>query len=107
MKPNHEQRENYNTLAIHSTDNSFGFGYRKKNNLGADEFFIKKFNDDLCNNLINDLNKFISERVLSKEDSRSFRPLNGSNKHLLSNKKAIELIEKSLALKSPSIVDET
>ena len=36
-----------------------------------------------------------------------FDPLNGSNKHLLSNKKAIELIEKSLELKSPSIVDET
>ena len=33
-------------------------------------------------------------------------PFNGSIKHFLSNKKAIELIEKSLEHKSPSIVDE-
>ena len=66
MKPNHEQRQNYNILAIHSTDNSFSFGYRKNNNLGADEFFIKKFDNDLCNNLINDFNKFISKENLEK-----------------------------------------
>ena len=66
MKPNYKQRQNYNTLAIHSTDNSFGFGYRKNNNLGADEFFIKKFDNDLCNNLINDFNKFISKENLEK-----------------------------------------
>ena len=66
MKHNQEQRQNYNTLAIHSTDNSFGFGYRKNNNLGADEFFIKKFDNDLCNNLINDFNKFISKENLQK-----------------------------------------
>ena len=36
-----------------------------------------------------------------------FDPFNGSTKHLLSNKKAIELIEKSLENKSPSNVDET
>ena len=35
-----------------------------------------------------------------------FDPFNGSTKHFLSNKKAIEFIEKSLKLKSPSIVDE-
>ena len=46
-------------------------------------------------------------RTLSKELSRSLRPFNGSTKHFLSNKKAIELIEKSLEHKSPSIVDET
>ena len=51
--------------------------------------------------------RFVSELVLSKEISRSLRPFNGSTKHLLSNKKAIELIEKSLEHKSPSIVDET
>ena len=36
-----------------------------------------------------------------------FDPFNGSTKHFLSNKKAIELIEKSLEHKSPSIVDVT
>ena len=58
--------ENYSTLVIHSTDNSFCFGYRKNNNLESDEFFIKKFDNDLCNNLINDLNKFISKENLQK-----------------------------------------
>ena len=61
-----KQRENYPTLAIHSTDNSFGFGYRKNNTPESDELFIKKFDNDLCNNLINDLNKFISKENLQK-----------------------------------------
>ena len=61
-----KQRENYPTLVIHSTDNSFGFGYRKTNNSKSDELFIKKFHNDLCNNLINDLNKFISRENLQK-----------------------------------------
>jgi len=61
-----KQRENYSTLVIHSTDNSFGFGYKKNNNLESDELFIKKIDNDLCNNLINDLNKFISKENLQK-----------------------------------------
>ena len=61
-----KQIDNYPTLVIHSTDNSFGFGYRKNNNLESDKLFIKKFNNDLCNNLINDLNKFISKENLQK-----------------------------------------
>ena len=61
-----KQKENYPTLAIHSTDNSFGFGYRKNNNLESDDLFIKKFDNDLCNNLIYDLNKFISKQNLKK-----------------------------------------
>ena len=61
-----KQGENYSTLVIHSTDNSFGFGYRKNNTHESDELFIKKFNNDLCNNLINDLNKFISKENLQK-----------------------------------------
>ena len=60
------QEENYSTLVIHSTDNSFGFGYRKNNNPESDELFIKKFDNDFCNNLINDLNKFISKENLQK-----------------------------------------
>ncbi len=61
-----KQRENYPILVIHSTDNSFGFGYRKNDTLESDELFIKKFDNDLCNNLINDLNKFISKENLQK-----------------------------------------
>ena len=85
MKPNHEQRQNYNTLAIHSTDNSFGFGYRKNNNLGSDEFFIKKFDNDLCNNLINDFNKFISKENLEKVNkiSVSIGPANFNASRLI------------------------
>ena len=60
------QGENYSTLVIHSTDNSFGFGYRKNNDLESDELFIKKFDNDLSNNLINDLNKFIPKENLQK-----------------------------------------
>jgi len=59
-------RENYSTLVIHSTDNSFGFGYKKNNTVESDELLIKKFDNDLCNNLINDLNKFISKKNLQK-----------------------------------------
>jgi len=61
-----KQIKNYPTLVIHSTDNSFGFGYRKNNTLKSDELFIKKFDNDLCNNLVNDLNKFISKENLQK-----------------------------------------
>ena len=61
-----KQRENIPILVIHSTDNSFGFGYRKNNNIESDELFIKKFDNDLCNNLINDLNKFIAKETLQK-----------------------------------------
>tara|TARA_Y100001970_G_C14136769_1_gene804715 strand:+ start:20 stop:667 length:648 start_codon:yes stop_codon:yes gene_type:complete len=53
------------TLAIHSTDDSFGFAYRKNNN-ESDTLFIKKFDKDLCNNLIFDFNKFISRENLKK-----------------------------------------
>ena len=66
MTNNLKQKESYITLVIHSTDNSFGFGYRKNNNIESDEFFIKKFDNDLCNNLINDLNKFIAKENLQK-----------------------------------------
>ena len=85
MKHNQEQRQNYNTLAIHSTDNSFGFGYRKNNSLEADEFFIKKFDNDLCNNLINDFNKFISKENLQKVNmiSVSIGPANFNASRLI------------------------
>ena len=66
-----ESRPNYPTLVIHSTDNSFGFGYRKNNTLESDKLFIKKFDNDLCNNLVNDLNKFISKENLQKINNLS------------------------------------
>ncbi len=80
-----EQRENYPTLVIHSTDNSFGFGYRKNNDLESDKFFIKKFDNDLCNNLINDLNKFISKENLQKINklSVSIGPANFNSSRLI------------------------
>ena len=59
-------KQNFSTLAINGTDNSFGFGYRKNNNHKTDELFIKEFDKDLCNNLIFDLNKFISNEKLQK-----------------------------------------
>ena len=85
MKPNNEQRQNYNTLAIHSTDNTFSFGYRKNHNPGTDEFFIKKFDNDLCNNLINDFNKFISKENLQKVNmiSVSIGPANFNASRLI------------------------
>ena len=66
MTQNLERRENIPTLVIHSTDDSFGFGYRKNNDPVSDELFIKKFDKDLCNNLIFDFNKFISKENLQK-----------------------------------------
>ena len=85
MTHQQEQRQNYPTLVIHSTDNSFGFGYRKNNNLESDEFFIKKFDKDLCNNLINDFNKFISKENLQKVNkiSVSIGPANFNASRLI------------------------
>jgi len=78
-------RENYPILVIHSTDNSFGFGYRKNNHLESDELFIKKFDNDLCNNLIIDFNKFISKDNLKKVNkiSVSIGPANFNASRLI------------------------
>ena len=80
-----KQSENIRTLVIHSTDSSFGFGYRKNNNLKSEELFIKKFDNDLCNNLINDLNKFISKENLQKVNkiSVSIGPANFNASRLI------------------------
>ena len=59
-------KTNFPTLVIYSTDNSFGFGFRKNINLGSDKLFIKKFDKDLSNNLIIDFYKFISQEELKK-----------------------------------------
>ena len=66
MTLNLKRRLNYPTLGIHSTDNSFCFGYRKSNKIESDEIFVKQFDNDLCNNLIVEFNKFISKENLQK-----------------------------------------
>ena len=85
MTHNFKPRENFPTLVIHSTDNSFGFGYRKKNNSGSDELFIKEFDQDLCNNLIFDFNKFITKENLQKVNkiSVSIGPANFNASRLI------------------------
>ena len=73
------------TLAIHSTDNTFGFAYRKKSNLETDNLFIKKFDKDLCNNLIVDFNKFIPKENLERVNkiSVSIGPANFNASRLI------------------------
>ena len=77
--------QNCHILAIHSTDNAFGFGYRKNNNIDSDKLFIKKFDKDLCNNLIIDFNKFISKENLQKVNkiSVSIGPANFNASRLI------------------------
>ena len=82
---NFKQRQIYPTLVILSTDNSFGFGYRKKNTSESDQLFVKKFDNDLCNNLINDFNNFISKENLQevKKMSVSIGPANFNASRLI------------------------
>jgi len=50
-------------LAIHSTNDFFGFGYKDlKNNTIRDNFFIQKLNKDLSKNLISTLAEFLKNR---------------------------------------------
>ncbi|MEC8541715.1 MAG: pre-peptidase C-terminal domain-containing protein, partial [Candidatus Thermoplasmatota archaeon] len=55
------------------------------NNFESDELFIKKFDNDLCNNLINDFNKFISKENLQKVNkiSVSIGPANFNASRLI------------------------
>ena len=84
MINNLKQSHKFPKLVIHSTDNFFGFGYRKKSN-GSNEIFIKKFDKDLCNNLIIDFNKFISQEDLKKVNriSVSIGPANFNASRLI------------------------
>ena len=66
--PQYLKNRNKLTLAIHSTDDSFGFAYRENNSDLYDNFFVKKFEKDLCNNLIVDFNKFILKENLKRID---------------------------------------
>ena len=66
MTFNIKRRLNYPALGIHSTDNSFCFGYRKSNDIESEELFVKQFDYDLCNDLIVEFNKFIAKENLKK-----------------------------------------
>ncbi len=118
-----KQIQNYNTLVIHSTDNSFGFGYRKNNKIDSDKLFIKKFNNDLCNNLIVEFNKFISKENLQKVNqiSVSVGPANFNASRLivvlartisqqincaLGSFSAFEIMAKRIALKNNLFIDK-
>ena len=85
MTNNLKQRQNYPKLVIYSTDNSFGFGYRKNNNIETDELFIKQFDNDLCNNLIVEFKKFITVENLQKVNriSVSIGPANFNASRLI------------------------
>ena len=85
MKHNLKQRLNYPTLGIHSTDNSFCFGYRKSDDTKSDKFFVRQFDNDLCNNLIVEFKKFISKENLKqvKKISVSIGPANFNASRLI------------------------
>jgi len=51
-------------LAIHSTNNFFGFGYKDLKNTTKDYFSIKKLDKDLSKNLINTLAEFLDNKRL-------------------------------------------
>ena len=80
-----KRRVNYTTLGIHSTDNSFGFGYRERNNIESDKLFVKKFDNDLNNNLIVEFKEFISKENLKKVNkiSVSIGPANFNASRLI------------------------
>ena len=67
-------------LALHCTDKSFGFGLRElnKNNF-QNKFFIKDFDKDLSNNLIEDLSLFINKNSSFKLIQRIVITLGPSN----------------------------
>ena len=77
--------QNNHTLVIHSTDNSFGFGYRKNNKIDSDKLLIKQFDNDFCNNLIVEFKKFISKENLQKVNkiSVSIGPANFNASRLI------------------------
>ncbi len=85
MQNHHTNISNQLTLALHSTDNTFGFAYRKTSDFDSDNIFIKKFDNDLCNNLIVDFNKFIVKEKLKNVNkiSVSIGPANFNASRLI------------------------
>ena len=63
MLPAQNINKNKFILAIHSTNDFFGFGYKDlKNKTIKDNFSIKKLDKDLSRNLINSLAKFLDKK---------------------------------------------
>ena len=123
MTHNLKRKKIFPTLVIHSTDNSFGFGYRKNNDSRSDQIFIKQFNEDLCNNLIIDFQKFISKENLQKVNkiSVSIGPANFNASRLivvlartisqqincpLESFSSFEIMAKRIALKNNIFIDQ-
>ena len=105
--------------------NAIEIGKKIADNIGSKVIILDKKREVvriILNHIYIDIANQVSSTIKGDLSSRDFSinsiaflfdkrclydPFNGSNKHLSSNKKAIELIEKSLEHKSPSIVDET
>ena len=67
-------------LGIHCTDKAFGFGLRElKEDKVREKFFIKDFDKDLSNNLIEDLSLFINKDSSFKSIERIVITLGPSN----------------------------
>ena len=64
MRQDIRSKSNQLTLAINSTNESFSFALRYLKNDLPDKFFIKKFDKDLCTNLIVDFEEFTKKENL-------------------------------------------
>ena len=110
-------------IGIHSTNDSFGFELRESENDLSDQFFFKKFDKDLCNNLIVDFSEFIKKENLKKikKISVSLGPSNFNASRLtvllartisqqlncpLDSFSSFELMAKTIAIKNNCIKDK-
>ena len=85
MQKSLKDKINQLTLAIHSTNDSFSFALRYGFEDVSDKFFIKKFDKDLCNNLIVDFAEFTKNEDLKKIEkiSVSLGPANFNASRLI------------------------
>ena len=66
MSNKYEKKTCHFILAIHNTNNHFGFALRDLSKTQhAEKYFTKKFDRDLSNNLVYDLTEFLKEKELS------------------------------------------
>ena len=123
MHKNKSGNSNQLTLAIHNTNDSFGFAFRNGRDNLSDKFFSKKFDKDLCNNLIVDLTEFVGKKNLYKINkiSVSIGPSNFNASRLivvlartlsqqincqLDSFSSFELMAKRIALKNNFNIDK-
>ncbi len=124
MSLHYKHNPNQTTLAIHSTENSFGFAFRKDNNIESDNFFLRKVENDLCNNLVVDFNQFMPKDDLQNVNkiSVSIGPANFNSSRLvvvlartisqqincsLSSFSSFEIISKRIASKNNILNSES